>query len=57
MAAHGDNTATVCVCVCVCVKVALNLEDGGQEGVDSHAPISTQLQTPSALAFVVAGCM
>lgn len=29
----------------------------GGGGFDSHAPISTHLQTPSALAFVVAGCM
>lgn len=28
-----------------------------ERGGDSHAPISTQLQTPSMVAFVVAGCM
>lgn len=47
----------------VLVIFALNLEDGeqgggsGGGGFDSHAPISTHLQTPSALAFVVAGCV
>lgn len=45
------------------VIFALNLEDGeqgggsGGGGFDSHAPISTHLQTPSALAFVVAVSM
>lgn len=37
------------------VVVVVGGSGGG--GFDSHAPISTHLQTPSALAFVVAGCM
>lgn len=37
------------------VEVVVGGSGGG--GFDSHAPISTHLQTPSALAFVVAGCM